>query len=145
MGYLSSVIETFPYHILSFIACFGMIAIIVLGVFDKLKLKLISFGIVVIGIVMYVIYQGGLVNSDFEIVVSLKEYNLQGESYISTFSGTAKGDVKLIPFEDSYNIKLMGKKKGKYTFKLIDKNENEYEFEYYFNKDENTVIMNKTN
>ena len=126
IGYLSATIENFPHHLLSFIACFGMIVIIILGLFDKLKLKLTSFALVV-------------------IFISLAEYNIEGKAYVSTFTGTAKGDVKLIPFEDSYNIKLMGKEKGKYTFEITDENENVYKFEYHFEKDENSVAINKTN
>ena len=49
--------------------------------------------------------------------------------------------VKLIKFEDSYNVKLMGRKGGKYTFTIGDGIEDMYSFEYYFDKEQNTVIL----
>ena len=40
LGYINSAIESFPHHLLSGIACFLMIIVVVLNLFDKKKLKL---------------------------------------------------------------------------------------------------------
>lgn len=63
---------------------------------------------------------------------------------ITTFSGTAQGNVTLIPYEGNYNVKLEGENKGKYTFELTDEEENVYNFEYHFDKKQKTVVLNKT-
>ena len=141
LGYLNSTIENFPHHLLSFIFCFTFIIIIVLNVFDNMKLRLLSFVVVVIFIVSYILFMGGLVNSEFEAIRSLSEYNLPDEVYITSFAGTKNSNVELIKFEDSYNIRLKGRKGGKYTFTIGDKTGDRYSFEYYYDKEEKTIIL----
>lgn len=43
--------------------------------------------------------------------------------------------------KDFYDIILIGDKNTKYNFTLSDSNNNEYYFEYYFDKEEKTVIL----
>jgi hypothetical protein len=66
---------------------------------------------------------------------------LIGETLVTTFKGDSNGRVELMPYEDSYNVKLIGDKNTKYNFTLSDSNNNEYYFEYYFDKEEKTVIL----
>ena len=143
LGYFSSVIEYFPHHLLSCISCFAMIIVIVIGVLDKLKLRLFSFGTIIICMVIYIFLTGGFINSEFEVIKKLNEYNLSGDVIVSSFISTKKGNVDLIPFEDSYNIKLNGRKGGKYTFTLQDESNNEIKFEYYFDENSSSVVLNK--
>nr|MCR5607447.1 hypothetical protein [Lachnospiraceae bacterium] len=112
MGYFNSAIESFPNHLLSAIACFAMIIVIVLGIFDDKKIKIITFSIVTAGIIVVAVLNGGLVNQEFETVKSIKGYDvsLEGDVFVSYYSGTKKGKVEVIPFEESYNLKLTGSK-----------------------------------
>ena len=144
LGYLDSCIDSFPHHLLSFISCFTMIVIIVLNLFDKLKLRLICFGVTLLFIITYIILNSSFVNTEFEVYRSLSEFDIttSGEASVTFFSATKKGNVELIPYEDNYNLKLMGKKGGKYNFEITDDNST-YSFEYYFDKEQNSVILNK--
>ena len=143
IGYLNSAIESFPHHLLSSIACFSMIIFILFGLFDKLKIKIIGLSIVIVGIIVLGLLNGGLINQKFEEIKSMNEYSItiNENTLVSYFSGTKKGNVLIVPFEDTYNIKLSGIKGGKYEFTLLDENNVEYSFEYYFDKKENKVIL----
>ena len=92
-------------------------------------------------------FQGGFFNSEFEVVKSLESYNIdfEGEVMVSFYSGTRKGDISLIPYEESYNVKLNGYMNGEYSFELSDEKENIYAFKYYFDKEQNTVVLERTN
>jgi hypothetical protein len=66
-----------------------------------------------------------------------------GEPYISSWSSTGgKGNVEIISSELGYNFKISGSGYGKYYFTISD-DENEYYFEYYMDKEANTVIINR--
>lgn len=146
LGYLSAVIDNFPHHLLSSIACLLMIILIVLNLFDKNKLKVITLLIVLIISVIYLILKGELINQEYETYRSLDEYDIEliGDVYVSSFTGTAMGNVQVINADDSvYTIKLNGRKKGKYIFTLTDENNSEYDFEYYYDKEGNTVVLNR--
>lgn len=143
LGYLNSAIENFPHHLLSAICCFAFIIIIVLNILDKLKLRLFTFGITIISIIAFIIINGGLSNNTFEVVQSLN-VDLEGKVNVTTFTATKKGGVELIPYNDSYNVKLKCQKGGKYTFELTDEDNKTYYFEYYYDKEQNTVILNQT-
>ena len=146
LGYLDSALHHFPNHLLSFVSCFAIIIITVLNLFDKTKLRILAFVLTILFASAFLFLKGGFLNTEFEVIKSINEYNIQAEELsISSYKGTDKGDVKLIPYENSYNIKLMGREKGKYNFTLIDENKKEYLFEYYFDKKQNTVILKKTN
>ena len=143
-SYLNAAFDSFPQHLLSCILCFSFIIIIVLNIFDKLKLRIISFILTIITIIVFSILNNGIVNPNYEVVRSLEQYEIEvsGEPYISTFYSTKAGKVELIPYDDTYNIKLIGKKGGNYEFKITD-DVNTYYFKYYFDKKENTVVLEK--
>ena len=143
IGYLNSTIENFPHHILSLIFCFSFIIIIVLNIFNKTKLKLLAFIITILFIIGYILLRGGLINSEYDVVRSLDKYKLKGEVNVTLFTATKQGNVSLIKLDKSYNIKLNGRKGGKYTFELTDEEKNIYVFEYYYDKEQNTVILNE--
>ena len=143
-SYLNAAFDSFPQHLLSCILCFLFIIIIVLNIFDKLKLRIISFILTIITIVVFSILNDGIVNPNYEVVRSLGQYEIKvsGEPYISAFYSTKAGKVELISYDDTYNIKLIGKKGGNYEFKITD-DVNTYYFKYYFDKKENTVVLEK--
>ena len=142
LGYLNSAIDNFPHHILSCISCFAMIIIVTLALLDKLKLRLLSFGIVALFMISFIILKGGFGSSEFEVVKSLNDYNFNGDVIVSSFYATKKGEAALIALdENSYNIKLNGRKGGNYTFELKDENDNVYKFEYYFDEQSVSVVL----
>lgn len=141
IGYLNSLLESFPHHLLSFIFCFGSIILIVLNLFDKLKLRLISFGVVFVATILLII-KVGILNNTFEIVTPLDIPDLEGTAFVSNISNS-KGKVELIPLEESYNVRLSGTKGKKYTFEVTDESNKTYSFKYYFDGNKKTVILKK--
>ena len=123
-----------------------MIIVIVLYLLDKWKLRIISWGAAVVFIIGYTIIKGGIISQEFETYRTLEQYNLtlNGEVIVSYMSGTETGKVDVIhSSDDMYSLRLNGKMNGKYKFTLQDENDHEYSFEYYFDKDNNTVLLNK--
>ena len=141
LGYFNSFMEDFPHHLLSCIFCFSTIIIFVFYLFDKLKLRLLAFGMILFIVVFYSFIRGGFLGSEFEVVKSLDQYNLKGDLIISHFSGTKKGKANLIAVDDSYHVKLNGRRGGKYQFTITDEEEVAYNFEYYYEDKRKTVVL----
>ena len=147
IGYMGKVVENFPHHLLSFIVCFIMIIVIVLNLFDRKKERLICFIITLLFATGLMIWNGGIVNNEYETYKSLNDYNLvlDDDAYISSFIGTKKGDVTLNHIEEGYfSVTLNGRKGGEYTFTVRDNSNHEYNFEYYYDENDKTVILKKT-
>ena len=145
-GYFISMISNFPHHLLSFIACFFIIIMVVLNLFDKTKYKIILLSIVAICSIVFIVLKGGIIDSEYETYKKLEDYgiNLVGKIKVSSYSGTKKGNVEIINSTDEiYSIKINGRKNGKYSFTVTDEAQNEYSFEYYYDKDTESVILNK--
>ena len=148
LGYLSSVIEHFPHHLLSCISCFGIILIVVFCLFDKKIYKIVSLSIVTLFVIAFLIFKGGIINKEYETFRSLDDFGIEfvGDISITMFTGTAKGNAEVAANSEEYHtVKLNGRENGKYTFEISDDSENVYTFEYYFDKDNNTIVLNKTN
>ncbi len=97
---------------------------------------------VIIIFTLYVIYNGGLVDNDFVVTVGFDSENitLSKDAIITSFTGE-KGEAKLVEFNDTYNVKLNGKKDKEYTFTVKD-GDKEYTFTYSFNKKDSTINFN---
>ena len=147
IGYLTAVIEKFPYHLLSCIACFGLIIIIVWNIFDKVIYKIILLSLIIVAIVIYNFLNGGIFASTYETYRTLDGFDieLKGEVYVSSFTGTAQGNVEIISKDGKFqSVKINGRNNGKYTFTLLDETGNEYSFEYHYDKELKTIVLNKT-
>ena len=145
VGYINNTIESFPHHLLSAISCFAIILVVTLCLFDKLRYKLITLGLCLITIILVYVfgfYKSGLKYETYRQLDS-NEYVLVGDVYVTYFAGTDEGEVDVIKYEDGYNLKLTGYKGAKYIFTIGDENDNEYNFEYYFDKENNTVQLDK--
>ncbi len=145
LGYANRTIESFPHHLLSAISCFAMIIVIVLSIFDKTKLRLISFGISLVTLIAIILLEGGMGDSEFETYRSIDGYNLNlvGKVEVIVFNSTKGGGAEAInTTEGGHTLKLSGWYSGKYTITIADEDNNEYDFEYYFDKDNNTVVLN---
>lgn len=146
LGYFTSMIDDFPHHLLSLIACFSIIVVVVLNLFDKTKYKIILLSIVALCSITYIVLKGGIVGSEFETYKVLDDYgiNLVGRMKVSSYSGTAKGNVQVINGDENiHSVKLNGRRNGKYNFTVTDKEGNKYSFEYYYDKDSESIVLNK--
>ena len=141
VDYVSKCMDSFPHHLLSAILCFAFVIIIIFNVLSKKINKILALLLVIISTFVYLVLKGGLFSFEFDTVRSLKEYNLEGEAEITMFSGSLEGDAILIEYDDSYNIRLIGKNNGKYDFTVEDKAGNSYSFIYYYDKEQKTVVL----
>ena len=140
--FLNNTLEHFPQHLLSFIACFAMIIVIILGVLNKTKIRAICLVLVIIATIGYIYFKNGI-DSEYEVYKNLEEYNLSGNVVVSSFSGTKKGNVEVRHPDKNNILKLNGKHSGKYKFTVKDEKGKEITFEYYYDKNGKTVIVNE--
>lgn len=145
-GYFTSAIDNFPHHLLSCLACLFFIVIIVLNLFDKTKIKIITFSIVAVFTIVYIIIKGGIISSEYETYKTLDDFdiNFVGTINVSYYYGTSKGKVEVVTStDDIHSVKVNGRKNGKYEFKITDEDNKEYSFEYYYDEESRSVVLNK--
>lgn len=147
IGYLNSAIESFPNHLLSGLCCFVFITVVILGLFDNKKHRLISFGIAIISIIAIVLIRGGIGGSKFETYRNIDNLgiSLVGKMEIISFTAYDKaGEVKVVDTKrDIHTFLLSGWNNGRYEFTIEDEEHNQYDFEYYYDEKQDTVILNK--
>ena len=138
--------ENFPNHLITVIYCIFAILILIFGILKDKISCIIGFVITVVAICIYTV----LTNVEpFNVANNtvLKENNIvfSGEPLISSFSGTGGGGVEIRKFEDSYIFDISGEKGKEYDFTVTDEvsetETREYNFEYYYNKDLQTVVV----
>ncbi len=148
LGYFTEMMNGFPHHLLSFIFCFLIIIIIVLNLFDKAMLKIISLGIVLLFSIVYVVLKGGIIETEYDTYKSLDDYNITfvGKIKVLDYSGTDKGNVEVAASSDEiHSLRITGKRDGKYTFTITDDSKKEYKFKYYYSNDTKEIILEKVN
>lgn len=146
LGYYSSVVSNFPHHLLSLIACILMIIVIVCSLFDKTKYKVILLLLVTLCVAGYIILKGGINTPVYETYRTLDNYDIkfEGKIYISSYGENTKGRVAVVTStDDVHSIKISGRTNEKYNFTIKDESNNEYKFEYYYDKDEKSVILKR--
>lgn len=143
-GYTSSLIESFPNHLVTIIYCFGIIPIFIFGIFKNKSPRIMTTIITIIAIIIMLVI--GFIAKPFEAYTnSFIEDNdivFVGEPYVSHYSGGGKGNAEIVMKEPPYSFKLTGEGNNIYNFSVSD-DENTYDFEYYFDKELNTVIVKK--
>lgn len=144
--YINGFIETPPNHLVSIIYCFAMSLIFIITILKKKSTRAICLAITIIATLIYGILtvtagrKYEVYNNTF---VPDNGITFVGEPYISSWSSTGgKGNVEIISSEQGYNFKISGSGYAKYYFTISD-DENEYDFEYYFDKNANTVVINR--
>lgn len=145
LGYFSSVIYNFPHHLLSCIFCFTLILVIIFNIFDKIKLRILSIAIVIMGVTGYLIYNN-VINAEYETYRTLDQYNItfDGEINVTYFAGTEDGDAQIVSQSNPTSVKLRCRKNGKYKFTITDSSDKEYNFEFHYDEKEDTVILTRT-
>ncbi|MBQ6396462.1 hypothetical protein IJH89_02660 [Candidatus Saccharibacteria bacterium] len=144
VGYAKGLLDNFPNHLLSIIYCFGIIPVFILGILKDKKPRLIAATITLAVSVAYV-FAIAFVARPFEVrnnsVFEENDITFVGEPYVSSFTGTGKGNAEFAGTSDYHVLKLSGFSGKRYTFSVSD-DESEYEFEYYFDDSLKTVVIN---
>ena len=148
IGYASHWGETFPNHLITVIYCFGIIPVFVFGIFKKWQPRAITIAITIIATAIYIFAAHPFGGDEFETYntsfVSESGITLVGEPEVTSWSGTGKGFVEFIKKVDdeTYTFKLNGRRGGEYWFIITDEVGNEYKFEYHFDKESQSVVVN---
>ena len=147
IGFISNAIESFPHHLLSGIFCFTAIILIVFGVLNKKKNKIILLTIISIFTIGYILVSNGILITtykQYESYKDLKEYNiiLNNDYYISGFISTEQGTAEIIEKDEEYVLKLTGIKNTTYRFSISSEDDQLLRFEYHFN-DNGELILEK--
>ena len=145
LGYINSTINDFPHHLLSGISCFLIISVVILSLFEKKLHRLVLFGIAFISIIVLIVLRGGVGGSQFETYRNIDNLDipLVGKMKVISFTAENKeGNVKVVDTkEEIHTLLVSGWDDGKYFFTISDETNNQYDFEYYFDKDNNTVVL----
>ena len=146
LGYINNAIQSFPHHLLSGISCFLIIIAVVLCLFDKKKLRLVSFGIALITTIVLLVLKGDIGGIKYETYRNIDnlDITLVGKIRVITFTAYEKdGDVIVVDTDrDIHTLLISGWSGGKYSFTIEDEEENEYDFEYYIDKEQKTIVLN---
>ena len=145
IAYIASLREHFPNHLISIIYCFFSVPVFIFAILKSKTPRLITAIITAVTAIIYAIFTFGI-NAPYETYNNtiFKENNIEfvGEPIVTYWSGSNQGNVKIIPHEGAYDLKITGTGTSKYLFDITD-DQNEYHFEYYYDKDHQTVIVNK--
>ena len=142
LGYFTSVIENFPHHLLSCIFCFATIIVVILNIFDNLKLKISAFIVIVLFLAVYLFLKGGIY-SQYENILGLNKYDFNGNIMITDFSGTKGGKAEIVSSTDPYSIKVGVRRGSKNKFTITDESNQEYYFECYYDENKKTIVLKR--
>lgn len=148
VNYAWGLADNFPNHLLSIIYCFGIIPVFIFGIFKDKWPRIITAVASVVTVLVMVFAIKGNIGASFETYndtfLNENGITLVGEPYISAYSSFTggDGDVEIVQCNDGCMIKLKGVQGGRYNFTISD-DTNDYSFEYYFDKDTNSVVINK--
>lgn len=148
INYVYGFEDSFPDHLITVIYCFAIIPVFIFGIFKKWPPRIATILVTVVTIILLVIFTGG--GSKFETFRStystaddeFTEFTFKGKSEVTFWSGDGEGSAELIDTGESYTIKLTGMQKYHYNFDITDETNTEYSFEYYYDSDQQTVILN---
>ena len=132
-----------PSHLITAIYCFAMIPLLIFATLkDKLP-RVITALATAAALLIYIPFASvqpfETYNNSF---ITDNEIVFVGEPYISFWSGDGQGNVEIIRYDGGYNFKISGVQGKSYHFTVSD-DQREYHFEYYYDTDSQTVIVNK--
>ena len=149
VSYIHSFTETFPNHLITTIYCFAIIPIFLFGIFRKWQPRLVASLVTIIATAIFAVvtlsaaepfevYRTGYDGPDNTII----NYEFGANPRVTYWTGAGKGNAEIIDVGDgTYTLKLTGGKGSDYYFTITDDTDTDYKFHYYFNKTENTVIL----
>lgn len=143
VGFARNCIENPPNHLVTTIYCFGMIPLLILAILRSKLPRMIAATATLIALVVCIVFGFAesyeAYNNTF---IGENDITFVGEPYISFWTGDGKGGVDIIKYDGGYNFKLTGVVGKTYRFSISD-DETEYEFEYYYDKELDTVVVKK--
>ena len=144
IGYIQGFSESFPNHLITVIYCFASIILYIFVIFKDKIPRLITAAITIIAIIIFTFTTGTEMFEAYNNTI-LGSIELEGEPYVSTWSGSGcSGKAEIIKYEGGYNLKMIGCKNHEFYITITDdKNNKEYDFKYYFDNDQNTVIVER--
>ena len=144
INYAIGLTNSFPNHLLSTIYCFSIIPVFIFGIFKDKKPMLITAVISVATIIASLVVFN--MNEPFEIttnsVFSENDIVFTSDPTITKFASEGNGDVVLRKVDEDYFLDIKGEKGKNYSFTITD-GDTEYKFEYHFDNEKNTVVVNK--
>ena len=145
IGFFESALSNFQHHLLSGIFCFAAIVLIILGVLDKKKNKIILLTLISVFTIGYVLISNGILfdkYKEYESYEDLKEYGvtLSDEYYVSGFISTEQGTAEITEKDGKYVLKLTGRKDATYKFNISSENDEHLKFEYHFDDDGKLIL-----
>lgn len=143
VSYVRSFSDSFPNHLISTIYCFALIPVLIFTIFKDRWPRIISSAITVVAIVVVLILPTQ--NDSFDI-----QTNLVFEDNNIVFVGEPRvinsdqSDVTLRATGIGYFVRVLGEKGSVYSFSIED-DERTYEFEYYYDDDMRTIVVELIN
>lgn len=143
VSYVRSFSDSFPNHLISTIYCFALIPVLIFTIFKDRWPRIISSAITVVVIVVVLILPAQ--NDSFDI-----QTNLVFEDNNIVFVGEPRvinsdqSDVALRATDIGYFVRVLGEKGSIYSFSIED-DERTYEFEYYYDDDMKTIVVELIN
>lgn len=145
VAYISGFGEHFPNHLISTIYCFSAILVFIFVILKSKISRLITGIVTIIAVIIYtiLIFNTNMPYETYNNTI-FEENNIEfiGEPFVTYWSGSDKGSAEVIQHGDEYDLKISGSGTNKYLFDIRD-DENEYHFEYYFDKEQNTVVIRR--
>ena len=145
VNYVWVFIESPPNHIITIIYCIVVILLLILTTIKDKIARIIASVITVAAMLAYILFTQ---TQPFEVYnntfIKENEITFVGEPYISFWIGEGRGGVEIIKYDGGYNFKLDGDRGRAYRFTVSD-DEQEYHFRYYFDDNQQTVIIERIN
>ena len=147
ISFILNYMDNPPNHLITIIYCFSIIPVFIFAIFKKNIPRIICAVITVVVALAYGIVSFGRGGAPYETynnqITTENNITFVGEPYISTWSSEGgEGNVEIIKYDEGYTFKITGVGEKKYYFEVSD-DVNEYHFEYYFDKNENMVKVNR--
>lgn len=144
VAFLHKCLETPPNHLITTIYCFAIIPVLIFAIFKNKPPRIIASAVTIVALLIYAplafTQPFEAYNNSF---IDENEITFVGEPYVSFWTGEGQGNVEIIKYDEGYNFKLSGVYGKTYRFAISD-DENEYYFEYHFDNDSKTVVINQT-
>ena len=145
VNYINGFSDSFPNHLITVIYCFLSIIFYIVVIFKDKIPRIICAALTLISMCVFIPLSNP---GNFETYNNsfLDGIEFVGKPYISSWSSTkCSGSAEFVKNdEEGYTLKLSGCIGSDFYFTVTDKDtEREYDFKYYFDKDQNTVIIER--
>lgn len=145
VGFVRQFFENPPNHLITALYCFLIIPVFIFAIFKNKIPRIITTVITVAALLICIPFTSAQEYETYNnTFIEENGITFVGEPYISSWAGEGEGHVEIIKYEGGYNFKISGVIGKNYQFSISD-DEKEYDFEYHFDKDLNSIVINKRN